>query len=46
MEVDDEDMQPPDQPQQSMQPPMTPPIGGLHVPLPDSPMQDALPGGE
>ena len=41
---DDDDMQPPDQPQQSMQPPMTPPIGGLHVPLPDSPMQDSVPG--
>ena len=27
-----------------MQPPMTPPIGGLHVPLPDSPMQDSVPG--
>ena len=44
IEVDDEDMQPPDQPQQSMQPPLTPPHGGLHVPLPDSPMQDSLPG--
>ena len=29
IEVDDDDTQPPDQPQQSMQPPMTPPIGGL-----------------
>ena len=38
IEVDDEDMQPPDEPQQSMQPPLTPPRGGLHVPLPDSPM--------
>ena len=37
-------MQPPDQPQQSMQPPLTPPHGGLHVPLPDSPMQDSIPG--
>ena len=44
IEVDDEDMQPPDQPQQSMQPPLTPPHGGLHVPLPDSPMQDSIPG--
>ena len=44
IEVDDEDMQPPDQPQQSMQPPLTPPHGGLHVPLPDSPMQDLIPG--
>ena len=44
IEVDDEDMQPPDQPQQSMQPPLTPPRGGLHVPLPDSPMQDPIPG--
>ena len=44
IEVDDEDMQPPDQPQQSMQPPLTPPHGGLHVPLPDSPMQDSVPG--
>ena len=44
IEVDDEDMQPPDQPRQSMQPPGTPPIGGLHVPLPNSPMQDSLPG--
>ena len=44
IEVDDEDMQPPDQPQQSMQPPLTPPYGGLHVPLPDSPMQDSVPG--
>ena len=25
-------------------PPTTPPIGGLHVPLPDSPMQDSVPG--
>ena len=44
IEVDDEDMQPPDQPQQSIQPPLTPPRGGLHVPLPDSPMQDSIPG--
>ena len=44
IEVDDEDMQPPDQPQQSMQPPLTPPHGGLHVPLPDSLMQDSIPG--
>ena len=44
IEVDDDDMQPPDQPQQSMQPPLTPPHGGLHVPLPDSPMQDSIPG--
>ena len=44
IEVDDEDMPPPDQPQQSMQPPLTPPRGGLHVPLPDSPMQDSIPG--
>ena len=36
IEVDDEDMQPTDQPQQSMQPPL--------IPLPDSPMQDSLPG--
>ena len=44
IEVDDEDMQPPDQPQQSTQPPLTPPHGGLHVPLPDSPMQDSITG--
>ena len=44
IEVDDEDLHPPDQPQQSMQPPPTPPHGGLHVPLPDSPMQDSIPG--
>ena len=42
VEVDDEDMQPPDQPQQSMQPLMTLPIRGLIVPLPDSPMQDSI----
>ena len=44
IEVDDEDTQPPDQPQQSMQPPLTPPRRGLHVPLPDSPIQDSIPG--
>ena len=44
IDADDDDTQPPDQPQQSMQPPTTPPIGGLHVPLPDSPMQDSVPG--
>ena len=42
--VDDEDVQPPDQPQQSTQPPLTPLHGGLHVALPDSPMQDSISG--
>ena len=37
IDIDDEDLQPPDQPQQSFQPPLTPPTGGLEVPLPDSP---------
>ena len=44
IEVDNEDMQPPDQPQQSMQPPLTPPIGGLNVPVPDSPCKTQMPG--
>ena len=43
IDIDDEDMKPPDQPQQSIQPPMRPHIGGLNVPLPDSPMQDSTP---
>ena len=44
IDIDDEDKQPPDQPQQSTQPPLTPPIGGLEISLPDSPMQDSIPG--